>query len=640
MFLDSIFKIAMFMDFLLRKLSVAAFILFLYACGRTDQGDANQSIFFDSTIRAMYDARTKGDTAFLKSFGDAEQAAYRALYAKLMGSLTPKDAPEDLKKLLRDPIPYVRLYAAFAIGQIGDEKALPDLEKAFKKATIPEIKAELLEAIGKCANENAMQFLVEHNPNTAIEESGKMWAIYRGMLKGQLQEKHLSVVVAHLASSEEETRLAAAHTLSRQREFNLEKYAKEILDYAKNEGSPHIKAALGYALSETSLATSFCNSIFEFDSDVLTRVAALNVAPRDSFFIGVYEDALLGGAPLEVMVAVKKLSAMKNYTPSLTVVNGARSSSIPEFKALIAAKLLEADVDAGNHFYREAWNDLSNPIKRSILLGVWSETPSGLDTLRKYLFQDNSLGSAATMAYLRGTDTYPEWEDSLVAFAKKSFNDGLIAQTCLYSEALSDKRRQQLLDEHELISALEEFREPQEVEAYKSLANAIQEIFGTRVPPAKLEYAPVNWELLQNLAEKPILAIYSRGQEYEVQLVPEDAPASCSYVIEYAEAHRYDGTYFHRVVPGFVSQGGGPRGDGYGSGKDLVRSEFSSLKYGSGVVGLASAGKDTESCQFFITHTATPHLDGRYSIIGAALSDIFSIETGTRIDSIRLKHAN
>ncbi|MFT6354715.1 MAG: cyclophilin family peptidyl-prolyl cis-trans isomerase [Cryomorphaceae bacterium] len=107
-----------------------------------------------------------------------------------------------------------------------------------------------------------------------------------------------------------------------------------------------------------------------------------------------------------------------------------------------------------------------------------------------------------------------------------------------------------------------------------------------------------------------------------------------------AKAGFYDGTFFHRIVPGFVSQGGGPRGDGYGSEDHTLRSEFSPLKYGKGVVGLASAGKDTESCQFFFTHLPTPHLDGRYTIIGATENDISDIETGARIDSMRIKLVN
>jgi cyclophilin family peptidyl-prolyl cis-trans isomerase len=78
----------------------------------------------------------------------------------------------------------------------------------------------------------------------------------------------------------------------------------------------------------------------------------------------------------------------------------------------------------------------------------------------------------------------------------------------------------------------------------------------------------------------------------------------------------YNGKAFHRMVPDFVVQGGCPRGDGYGGMPWTLRTEIGRTPFTAGSVGLASAGRDTESCQFFITHIATPHLDGRYTRFG------------------------
>ncbi|MBV1858221.1 MAG: peptidylprolyl isomerase [Nannocystaceae bacterium] len=78
----------------------------------------------------------------------------------------------------------------------------------------------------------------------------------------------------------------------------------------------------------------------------------------------------------------------------------------------------------------------------------------------------------------------------------------------------------------------------------------------------------------------------------------------------------YDGLTFHRVVPGFVIQGGDPRGDGYGGPGFLVPCEWSSQKYERGVVGMALAGKDTGGSQFFIAQAREPRLDARYTILG------------------------
>jgi cyclophilin family peptidyl-prolyl cis-trans isomerase len=82
----------------------------------------------------------------------------------------------------------------------------------------------------------------------------------------------------------------------------------------------------------------------------------------------------------------------------------------------------------------------------------------------------------------------------------------------------------------------------------------------------------------------------------------------------------YSGLNFHRVVPNFVVQGGDPRGDGWGGPGYAIRSEFSTLSYLTGSIGMASAGKDTEGSQFFITHSPQPHLDGRYTLFGRVVS--------------------
>ncbi len=98
------------------------------------------------------------------------------------------------------------------------------------------------------------------------------------------------------------------------------------------------------------------------------------------------------------------------------------------------------------------------------------------------------------------------------------------------------------------------------------------------------------------------------------------APGSVSHFVELIQQGFYTNKYFHRIVPNFVVQGGCPRGDGMGSTPNTLRSEFTPHSYATGTVGLASSGRDTESCQWFVSLLPTPHLDGRYTIIGKVTS--------------------
>lgn len=139
------------------------------------------------------------------------------------------------------------------------------------------------------------------------------------------------------------------------------------------------------------------------------------------------------------------------------------------------------------------------------------------------------------------------------------------------------------------------------------------------------------------LGDIKIAIVTSRGR-IEIVLFGDDAPDIVRSILGLAKEGFYDGLNFHRVVPGFVIQGGCPRGDGWGDAGYFLRSQFNMHSYEKGFVGMAHNGKDTPGSQFFITHTFQPHLDGRYTIIGRVTSGmeiVDKIETGD-IFSIRI----
>lgn len=106
--------------------------------------------------------------------------------------------------------------------------------------------------------------------------------------------------------------------------------------------------------------------------------------------------------------------------------------------------------------------------------------------------------------------------------------------------------------------------------------------------------------------------------EFTARLHAAQAPLAVENFVSLARAGYYDGTTFHRVIPGFMAQGGDPTGTGRGSPGYTFGDEFSpELRHDApGVLSMANAGPGTNGSQFFITFGPTPHLDGRHTVFG------------------------
>lgn len=129
--------------------------------------------------------------------------------------------------------------------------------------------------------------------------------------------------------------------------------------------------------------------------------------------------------------------------------------------------------------------------------------------------------------------------------------------------------------------------------------------------------------------------IGTRHGNIEVELFGDDAIQTVANFIHLAKGGFYKGLTMHRVVPNFVVQGGDPRGDGSGDAGYTVPAEVSRYHYDTGYLGIADAGKDTGSCQFFITLSPQPHLDGRYTIFGRVtkgMEAVWKIDQGDKFD--------
>jgi cyclophilin family peptidyl-prolyl cis-trans isomerase len=125
--------------------------------------------------------------------------------------------------------------------------------------------------------------------------------------------------------------------------------------------------------------------------------------------------------------------------------------------------------------------------------------------------------------------------------------------------------------------------------------------------------------------------------DFSIELFEDRAPATTKNFIDLAEKGYYDGLTFHRVIEGFMIQGGCPQGTGTGGPGYKVKDEFHpELRHDApGVLSMANAGPDTGGSQFFITLAATPWLDNKHAVFGRVVDGMDVVEKigGTRTDS-------
>ena len=141
------------------------------------------------------------------------------------------------------------------------------------------------------------------------------------------------------------------------------------------------------------------------------------------------------------------------------------------------------------------------------------------------------------------------------------------------------------------------------------------------------------------MANPKVTITMENGSQIKLELYPDVAPISVANFVSLAESGFYNGLIFHRVIPGFMIQGGDPKGTGMGGPNYCIKGEFkangvaNTLKHTRGVLSMARSGMpNSAGSQFFIMHQNAPHLDGQYAAFGKVIEGIETVDAiaGTR----------
>jgi cyclophilin family peptidyl-prolyl cis-trans isomerase len=489
--------------------------------------------------------------------------------------------------------------------------------------------------------------------NDTIKAQGLAWSIYRAGLNGKV-DSSANAIAATLIDQKHHpmTQLGAAHFFARSAE-DYSKYFPVLANVAIQDASADVRMAATLALRKikTDAAAQSIKKILENEENINIKINAVRALQNFPFedvksllYKSLYDkNSNIGIATSEV---VKPLATEKNWIELSNLTGRIQHWRIQAnlYEASLSATENKALIDEVITLYRQSFS----PYQKAALITALQSSVSSYDFIEQELTTtENSVIRASAASALAAMTGNKKFNEKLrLRFAdlcQRIMPDGDVAVIGTLAGVLANptlEYRTLIKDFNFLHESRKKLSLPKDNEALQPLEAAIAHFEHRKTVPVKNEFNnPIDWDLVKKIpTDQKVIVKTSRGH-ITLRLLVEEAPGSVANFVKLARDKYYDKKYFHRVVPNFVAQAGCNRGDGWGGENYSIRSEFGHTRYKTGSVGMASAGKDTEGTQWFITHSPTPHLDGRYSIFAEVVEgmDVVNfIEVGDQILSVEV----
>lgn len=624
-------------------------LLFLTLIWSCSQDQAAKNKFQDETLIKIYDLKDKRDTQGLTAFLYHENENYRAEAALAFGSIQDTLILIDLYDLLGDPVEKVRLAAAYSIGQTRQMTSKERLKKQLENETSEIVRHELLIAYGKCTNSSGLDYLTDYDKSDDTTIKGQAWGLYQAGLNRVLSEKGTKRLTQLLNHPNKEVQLAASNYFSRFQVNNVSEYESDLMDAYKAAGDSEIKMNLARALGK-------------IESGNIQRELIKALKPSDDGLVLVNTlRALNPKYEVEYKEAVKDLILSANTQVSVVATNvfiKGKGLHVKEIESLIKeVKNNRSKADLYNSLIALKKVSISPEIKslfesskdvyfKGELLKALAYDSTQLAYITKITFSTGHpyLKTSGITAIQRMLVNAYGTKKEMASIFKKSILSKDIGLISAAASTLSDTTNGLHL-EYENFDFLHKAKEGLTLPLDAEAMIAIQRVIDIYEGASSLSNFdnpynnPIDWNAITSIPKDQKVILHTDQGDITWQLKVEESPGTVEFFLRLASKGFYDGLNFHRVVSNFVAQGGCPRGDGFGGTSESIRSEFGLTRYKTGSVGVASAGKDTESCQFFMTHSPTPHLNGRYTIFAEVIEGmeiVQKLELGSKIIAVEI----
>jgi cyclophilin family peptidyl-prolyl cis-trans isomerase len=656
--------------FFLKKISILAlFLIFsgLFACIPPSPDDAKNApanqVLIDlrnPRVQRVFEFRDRRMTDSLATYLRHPEATLRYIAAlgfgdqsDTSGATVPRLAP-----LLNDPVEEVRIAAALALGQSGSVKAEGPLTRAFvagdSLSEHQRLNGVILEAVGRCGTVATLRQIASvttYQPTDTLLLQGQCRAVYRFGVRKITDPSATALMLRYVANEAipAPARLVAANYFARTEGLTPDSVqATQLAAAYVRSTDPNIRLALAKGLGKSKTGPAFgilskviateqdwrvkchiINSLAEFDYDTVRTLVVgciTDANPHVShtaseFFVtnGRVQDADFYWRIANKNPALPWQSQVALYQASNRLLSGRNE---PESKDYVNFRL------------KEIYQQSKNAYEQAACLTALAEFPWNYRYIRDRGFGHpsavvRSTAAAAIRTICKRPDFYAVFGEGARGARRELYyilrevvqlgDAGMIAEASPAFEvkALNFADMRDSTRSEDFAAAFQKLKMPRDVEAVQAFEKAIAHLEGRPAPvPSKPTHNhAIDWTFFNTYNATTRAQVQTNRGVFELEFFPERAPGSVANFLTLAKEGFFDNKPLHRVVPGFVTQGGCPRGDGYGALDYTIRTEIAPLWYDAeGWVGMASAGPDTEGTQWFVTHAATPKLDGRYTI--------------------------
>jgi cyclophilin family peptidyl-prolyl cis-trans isomerase/HEAT repeat protein len=672
------------------RLSIAALALALTGCPPAPVSNAPAPARKDDDVQTTKLARVLRaadrrvvDDDLRAAVTDADPVV-RAKAALAMGQIGAAASLPDLERAASDTAPAVRAMAAFSLGVIGDPSSNASLLTLAGDPEAP-VRASAAEALGRLhdpASMPALRALLEDND--ALVRSAAALASWKMAEPDAL----LDLLLANLRAEDPRVRVASAYALARltsaavtpassgaavgvltdaRRVYTRGELATRVSD---PEAEVRMQVARGLASPQSPAELAVVGTL-SMDSDPRVRVNAVRSLGYPGVPIKPYldraatdRDIAVGRTALESLgkvggaMAAEKLneivlklggswlreaalSSLIQVDPSKTpvVLEGLLQNPDPVMRASAAPMLVGHTESWAIHAVVALLGDPS-PRVVTAAIPLVAEMNEPISKLLEPYFKGPDPVVRAACADAVGTrfatpraalesraDLFARLDDIWTASEADTVPDAKLSVLDAAAKAGRDDVTRADLDRG---------LADRDVIVRRRAAARFQDVFAEDRSASVGPYsdrpledyvAIVRWSRTPHAAIITMQRTGTLPGRFAVVLDADAAPMAAWNFAQLAGKKFFDGLVVHRVVPNFVVQDGDPRGDGFGGPGYAIRDEFNPLAFATGVLGMASDGKDTAGSQWFITLSPQPHLDGRYTSFGRVTQGFRQIVT-------------